>query len=143
MSEEGDSSRRSTPLIKAIKDKNLDEVKRLLDEGADPNENAVGDNGAEVNAHRFPSQNQSQFCKQSGSSHSTDFNGPLHWACRFKLIDIAKLLLDNGANVYMEGEVMELTEYRDFFSISCLRFLEWAIAHSSSSLLPGNCNAFD
>ncbi|XP_065828286.1 ankyrin repeat domain-containing protein 17-like [Oscarella lobularis] len=87
MSEEGDSSRRTTPLIKAIKDKNLDEVKRLLDEGADPNENAVGDNGAE-----------------SSSSHSTDFNGPLHWACRFKLIDIAKLLLDNGANVYMEGE---------------------------------------
>ncbi|XP_062499286.1 uncharacterized protein LOC134176635 [Corticium candelabrum] len=80
------SPRRTTPLITAVRNKDSLEVELLLQTGSDPNENAVGD------ATTPPLRN------------STYLNGPLHWACRCKEVNIARILLDHGASVFMEGE---------------------------------------
>lgn len=68
-----------TPLHTAARDGNLDEVRRLLAAGADPNFREAGDNTT-----------------------------PLHWAAASRQTEIVRALLDAGADVHGVGDVHEL-----------------------------------
>ena len=77
MAEERDPS--WTPLHTAAQAGDLDGVRKLLADGADPNAREAGDNTT-----------------------------PLHWAAAAKQVEIARALLDAGADVHGLGDVHEL-----------------------------------
>src|SRR5258706_13335744 len=68
-----------TPLHTAAQNGDLDAVRALLAQGADPNAREAGDN-----------------------------TYPLHWAAAAKHVDIVRALLDAGGDVHGIGDVHEL-----------------------------------
>jgi ankyrin repeat protein len=68
-----------TELHSAARDGRLDEVRRLLEQGADPNAREAGDN-----------------------------TYPLHWAAAARHVEVARALLDAGGDVHGVGDVHEM-----------------------------------
>src|SRR4030095_1469951 len=68
-----------TELHSAARDGRLDDVRRLLEQGADPNAREEGDN-----------------------------TYPLHWAAAARHVEVARALLDAGGDVHGVGDVHEM-----------------------------------
>src|SRR6476469_1079290 len=77
-----------TELHSAARDGRLDDVRRLLEQGADPNTREEGDN-----------------------------TYPLHWAAAARQVEVARALLDAGGDVQGVGDVhaMDVIGWATFF----------------------------